>query len=192
MHNTTNKIDTPFGLYLINANSNLKKVLLILLGSWTIALSAQFYIPTTPIPTTMQTFSVILIGALLGRKLGLAAVIAYIIQGLFGLPFFSGGVAGLAVFKLSSLGYIVGFIPAVYFAGFFADKGYSKKLTIYLPLILVAQHIMFLFGVAWLAYLLNWDIIKAISLGYVPFILIDTLKFILLALILSLGWKIVK
>src|SRR2546429_9129028 len=90
------------------------------------AVSAQVVIPIGPVPITGQTFAVLLTGALLGSRLGAAAVIAYLIEGAVGLPFFAGGGAGLIRFLGPTGGYLVAFPAAAFVTGAFAEHGWGK------------------------------------------------------------------
>jgi biotin transport system substrate-specific component len=87
-----------------------------LLGSWLIAASAQISLPMWPVPATLQTLAVLLVGALGGPAVGVAAVGAYLAQGAAGLPFFAGGAAGPAVFLGPTAGFLLGFVAAAWIA----------------------------------------------------------------------------
>src|SRR3954451_20679157 len=91
-----------------------------------IAAAAQLRIPTWPVPITGQTFAVLLTGALLGSRLGAAAVIAYLIESAIGLPFFAAGGAGLVRFLGPTGGYLVAFPAAAFITGAFAEHGWDK------------------------------------------------------------------
>ena len=108
-----------------NNNKILKITFLTLIGSILIALSAKVKIPFYPVPMTMQTFTVILIGAIYGWKLGLSTVMLYLIEGALGLPVFAGTPEkglGLAYMIGPTMGYLIGFIPAVIIIGYFHKK----------------------------------------------------------------------
>src|SRR2546425_8701733 len=91
------------------------------------ALAAQVVIPIGPIPITGQTFAVLLTGALLGSRLGAMAMIAYLIEGASGLPFFAGGMAGLSHLLGPTGGYLVAFPAAAFITGAFAEQGWDRK-----------------------------------------------------------------
>ena len=107
---------------------NLKEVSLVkslffaLLGSIFLAISAKIKIPFWPVPMTMQTFVVLLLGILYGWKLGLLTVSLYLFEGIIGLPVFAGtpekGI-GLIYFMGPTMGYLLGFLVAVFLTGFF-------------------------------------------------------------------------
>src|SRR3989454_10731744 len=91
------------------------------------ALSAQIVIPIGPVPITGQTFAVLLTGALLGSRLGAMAMIAYLIEGASGLPFFAGGMAGLPHLLGPTGGYLVAFPAAAFITGAFAEHGWDRR-----------------------------------------------------------------
>ena len=100
----------------------LKYVFLALIGSIVLAISSKVKIPFYPVPMTMQTFVILVIGIGFGWKLGLATVSLYLFEGIIGLPVFSGtpekGI-GLIYFTGPTMGYLLGFLVAVYISGNF-------------------------------------------------------------------------
>ena len=105
----------------------IKLTLISIIGSILITVSAKIKIPFYPVPMTMQTFVILLLGIVLGSKIGLLTVALYLAEGIFGLPVFAGtpekGI-GLVYFTGPTMGYLIGFLVAVYFAGTFKyDKG---------------------------------------------------------------------
>src|SRR5207245_4081856 len=93
------------------------------------ALAAQFVIPIGPVPITAQTFAVVLTGALLGSRLGAMAMIAYLLEGASGLPFFAGGTGGLPHLLGPTGGYLIAFPAAAFITGAFAEHGWDKKFV---------------------------------------------------------------
>src|SRR2546422_5965376 len=91
------------------------------------ALAAQIVIPIGPVPITAQTFAVLLTGALLGSRLGAMAMIAYLIEGASGLPFFAGGTGGLAHLLGPTGGYLIAFPAAAFITGAFAEHGWDRS-----------------------------------------------------------------
>ena len=141
-----------------------------------IALSAQVAIPLpfTPVPVTLQTFAVILTGCLLGSGRGALAVIAYIAEGSFGLPFFSGGTAGIAHLLGPTGGYLVGCVASAFVAGLLSERRVAMRPAGLLLSLVAADLVVFLFGVTWLAAFTGLE--KAVALGFVPFVIGDALK----------------
>jgi biotin transport system substrate-specific component len=173
------------------AASWLRDLLLILAGSWLVALFAQIEIPMLPVPITGQTFAVLLIGAALGSKRGAAAMIGYIAQGGLGLPFFAGGASGMGILTGATAGYLLGFVGAAYAVGWLAERGLERSVRTSILPFLVGTVIIYMCGVAWLAVMLG-SLSKAIQFGLLPFIAGDLVKLIAAALTLPIAWKLVK
>jgi len=157
----------------------LKYLLFIFLGSILITLSAKIKIPFYPVPMTMQTFVIIMLGIVFGSKIGTATVFLYLIEGLFGLPVFSNSPergVGLIYFTGPTMGYLIGFLFAAYSAG--KIKLDSNYLEIIIKIIF-CMLIIYCLGMLWLGILIGWD--KPIfSLGAKPFLLAELLKITLL------------
>ena len=168
-----------------------RNLALILAGSWLVAFFAQIEIPMLPVPITGQTFAVLLIGALLGSKRGAAAMIAYIIQGSLGLPFFAGGASGFGILTGTTAGYLLGFVVAAYVIGLLAERGLERSIRTSIIPFLVGTVIIYAFGVAWLSIVLG-SLSKAVQFGLLPFLAGDAIKLIAAAIALPSAWKFVK
>ncbi|MCO6523981.1 MAG: biotin transporter BioY [Candidatus Schmidhempelia sp.] len=154
-----------------------------------LGLSANISIPTQPVPFSLQSLAVLLVGAFLGRRLGMLAILQYLFVGALGLPVFANGSGGItALFSVSS-GYLYGFIVSAYLAGFAAEKGYDRRLISGLITFACAHQIIFVFGVTYLAGYLHINLMEAMKLGYLPFVGIDILKFILATAIMFVLWR---
>ena len=155
---------------------------IIIFGSLLITLSAKIKIPFYPVPMTMQTFMIILIGASFGYKIGLATVSIYLLEGIIGLPVFSNSPekgTGLVYFTGPTMGYLLGFLGAVFFAGYFK---YNKNTFLNFIKIVFSVFTIYLLGLVWLGYLIGWD--KPIfKLGAEPFLLAELLKVIILTIL---------
>ena len=157
----------------------IKFMLIALISTILITISAKIKIPFYPVPMTMQTFIVLFLGITLGPKIGLLTVSLYLFEGIFGLPVFAGtpekGI-GLVYFTGPTMGYLIGFLFAVYFAGSFKyDKG---LINIFLKLIFSVSFI-YIFGLIWLGTLIRWDK-PVFKLGAEPFLLAELFKILLL------------
>ena len=162
----------------------LKYLFLTLIGSIALAVSSKIKIPFYPVPMTMQTLVVLMIGIGFGWKLGLATVSLYLFEGMIGLPVFSGtpekGV-GLIYFTGPTMGYLLGFLVAVYISGKFIYDGNLIKNFLKL---LLATSFIYILGLAWLGSLIGWD--KPIfQLGAQPFLLAELFKILIATLILN-------
>ena len=163
----------------IELNKIAKVILVTVLGTLLLTISAKIKIPFYPVPMTMQTFVVLFLGITLGPKIGLLTISLYLFEGIFGLPVFAGtpekGI-GLVYFTGPTMGYLIGFLVAVYFSGSFKyDKG---LINTFLKLIFSVSFI-YIFGLIWLGTLIGWD--KPIfKLGAQPFLLAELFKMLLL------------
>ena len=157
----------------------IKLTLITIVGTALITISAKIKIPFYPVPMTMQTFVILLIGISLGYKMGLATVTLYLFEGIIGLPVFASSPEkgiGIVYFTGPTMGYLIGFLVAVYFSGSFKyDKGI---INTFLKLIFSVSFI-YIFGLIWLGTLIGWD--KPIfKLGAQPFLLAELFKMLLL------------
>ena len=175
----------------LKETSIIKNLFIAICGTIILAVSAKAKIPFYPVPMTMQTFVVLLLGISLGWKLGLFTVLLYLIQGIAGLPVFAGtpekGV-GIIYFTGPTMGYLIGFLVAVYLAGIF--KYTDNFFKNFIKLIFSVSFI-YLLGMIWLGSLIGWD--KPIfKLGAQPFLLAELFKVILLTLIIPALFKFKK
>ena len=162
-----------------------RAVLLALLGSALLALSAKAQVPFYPVPMTMQTLVVLLIGVAFGARLGVATLLLYLAEGAAGLPVFAGtpekGI-GLAYMLGPTGGYLLGFAVAAAVAGWIAER---RRDAAGLALAVVAGSIaIYAPGVLWLARFVGLE--EALELGLVPCVWGDLLK-AALAFALALG-----
>ena len=156
-------------------------------GSILLAVSARIMLPIGPIPFTMQTFVLILLGAVLGPKRGLAAVGLYLAQGLAGLPVFAFGAAGPAYLLGPTGGFLLGFIPTVGVTGLLARRGWDRRWLTAAAAMAIGVSTIFLPGVAWLAVAVGWE--KAVLAGLLPFLPIEAGKVLIAATLLPLARK---
>ena len=175
----------------IQINKIAKVVLIALVGSFLLAISAKIKIPFYPVPMTMQTFVILFLGITLGSKIGLFTVSVYLLEGIYGIPVFAGtpekGV-GLIYFTGPTMGYLLGFLFTVYFAGLFK---YEKGLiNTFIKLVFSVSFIYFL-GIMWLGILIGWEK-PLIKLGAQPFLLAELFKILLLLFLIPVFLKAKK
>ena len=167
---------------IIKQNKFLKYFLYILIGSTLLAISSKIKIPFYPVPMTMQTFVVLLLGVLLGSKLGTATILFYLLEGILGLPVFSNSPekgVGFLYFTGPTMGYLIGFIFACYFSGFIKLK--DNYFIVFIKLFFSVS-IIYIFGLFWLGTLIGWE--KPIfELGAKPFLLAEIFKILLLGIL---------
>ena len=158
-----------------------------------IAAAAQFSIQIGPVPITGQSFAVLLTGALLGPRLGAAAVMAYLIEGAIGLPFFApGGAPGLLRFFGPTGGYLVAFPAAAFVTGAFAEHGWDKRYPTAVAAMAIGSAIIFLGGWAWFSVVTNTPPVAAFKIAVLPFLAGDVIKIVLAAAVLPTGWALLK
>ena len=160
----------------------LKYVLIIILGSIALTISAKIKIPFYPVPMTMQTFVVLFLGLSFGYKIGLATVGLYLVEGIFGLPVFSNSPEkgiGWIYFTGPTMGYLIGFLLATFLAGYLNFK--TNIIFVFFKLI-ISVSVIYISGVLWLGNLIGWDK-PIIQFGVTPFLLAELFKIILLTLI---------
>jgi biotin transport system substrate-specific component len=138
-------------------------------------------LPFTPVPITLQTFFVLLAGAMLGKKFGFFSQAGYVTLGAIGVPIFAGATSGIGCLLGPSGGYLFGFMVASFLIGILLEK--NKNFTQIITAFLVATVVIYVFGIMWLMAVLRVGLGKAIFVGIVPFIGGDLIKLILAALI---------
>ncbi len=165
---------------------------LIFGGSLLIAISAQVAFGW-PVPATGQTFAVLLLAASLGSRRAALAVLAYICEGLAGLPVFAQFKAGLPALLGSTGGYIIGFLAAAYLVGFLVERGWGRKIVTTVAAMAAGEIVIYAFGLTWLAFVMRGaGIQKILAVGLYPFIPGEFIKIALAAWLLPTGWKIIS
>ena len=161
--------------------SKITKIILIsIVGTLLLTLSAKIKIPFYPVPMTMQTFVVLLIGITLGKKVGMFTVGLYLLEGIVGLPVFANSPEkgiGLVYFTGPTMGYLIGFLIAVYFSSSFQ---YNKGIINTFLKLLFSVSFIYLAGLIWLGILIGWDK-PLFKLGAQPFLIAELFKILLLS-----------
>lgn len=168
----------------------LRALLLALLGTAMLTLSAKLQVPFWPVPMTMQTFVVLVIGMAYGWRLAGATVLLYLLEGAVGLPVFAGtperGI-GLAYMAGPTGGYLIGFVAAAVVLGWLAEHGWDRTLGRTLAAMALGHAVILACGVFWLASLIGWE--RAVAVGLTPFWTATVLKTVLGAAALPLAWR---
>jgi len=177
----------------IPSSSVLTDAALIVLGAGIIAASAQISIklPFTPVPITGQTFSVLVVGASLGMIRGAASALLYVLVGMLGAPIYASGNGGLDVITGASGGYLVGYPFVSALTGWLAEQRWDRRFSSAVGAMLTGNVVIYLFGLPWLAVVLNTGLEKTLELGLYPFVPGDTFKLYLAAAALPAAWKLV-
>ncbi|HEY1864878.1 MAG TPA: biotin transporter BioY [Roseiarcus sp.] len=154
-------------------------------GSFLLAVSAKVQVPFYPVPLTLQTLVVLLIGATLGARLATASVALYLIEGLAGLPVFAGAVAGPLYMAGPTGGFLVGFLAAAALIGFAADRRWDRSWIRLLCSLSLGHAVVFAFGFVWLAEFIGAE--RAFAAGVAPFVLATIVKTLLAVALVGAG-----
>lgn len=169
---TSARGQVPFGL---SGASPLAKAMLVLLGTGVLAASSWIAVPMFPVPVTMQSFAVVLIGALCGWRLGLATVLAWLAEAALGLPVLANGSGGPLVFLGPTAGYLLAFPLMAAMVGYAVERGITGNSLVRLGgVMLLAQALCLVVGGAWLMAMVGPA--RGLALGVTPFLLGGALK----------------
>jgi biotin transport system substrate-specific component len=172
------------------AGSNAARaIVLAVIGSILLTVSAKIQVPFWPVPMTMQTFVVLVLGVAYGWRLAGATVLLYLAQGALGLPVFAGG-GGPAYMAGPTGGYLLGFLFAAVAVGWLAERGWARSAPSTLAAMLVGTAIVFACGIAWLSTLIGF--MPAVSAGLVPFLLSEAVKIVLAAVLVPFAWRLLQ
>ncbi len=175
-------------------NKLVRNVFLAVVGSALLWISAKIQVPFYPVPMTMQTFMIMLIGVAYGWRLGAATVILYLAEGAVGLPVFAGtpekGI-GLAYMAGPTGGYLLGFVFSALVMGWLAQRGWDRKVITTAIAAFAATVVIYIPGLLWLGTLIGWDK-PVLQFGLVPFLLAAVFKLALIAVLVPLSWQVLK
>lgn len=184
---------------LIGSNSLVTKGMMVLLGSAFIALAAQITVPMIPVPMTMQTLAILIVGLTFGSRLGGVTLLAYLAEGAAGLPVFANGMSTLA-FVGPTAGFLAGFVAMAFLAGLAVEKGIAKGFVGTAVTAVVLSALLYIPGVAWAMWIgeiagldaAKWgaDSFASIWKWYMsPFLIGDAVKAVIAALVVTGAWK---
>lgn len=172
------------------ASPILRNATLAVLGSALMWLSAKVQVPLYPVPITMQTLVVLVLGIAYGPRLGAATMILYLLEGAVGLPVFAGGWSEGGGFHLlygPTGGYLAGFVVAAAVCGRLAQMGWDRAIVTAAAAMIIGNLIIYAMGLAWLTAQIGFD--NAIKFGLVPFLFGDALKIALGTCALPVAWR---
>ena len=165
-----------FEIWPQSRDSRIAQVLLVVVGTALLAVSARVQVPFWPVPMTMQTFVVLVLGI-------------YLLEGALGLPVFAKG-AGFAYLIGPTGGYLFGFLAAMTLMGVLARRGWDRNVTAMLGAMLIGESLIFLMGVGWLATLIGAS--KAITFGLTPFLAAEVFKIALAVVTVPMIWRLIR
>ena len=172
-----------------NINSNVVSILLVLFGTILLAISAKIQVPFWPVPMTMQTFVIFLIGMTYSVRLSFITVSIYLFEGALGLPVFASG-GGIAYLVGPTSGYLYGMLISSVVISYLANLGFSKTYFKTSISLLIGSFIIFLFGILYLGSIIGYE--KAIIAGLLPFIPSELFKIALAVSLIPTIQKIIK
>lgn len=168
----------------LESRSATLRIAAVILGTLVLAISSQVAVPMIPVPITLQTLIVPLIGALYGWRLGLITVLAWLGEALIGLPVLAGGAGGIQHFAGPTAGYLVSFPIIAAMTGYLAERGWNgNRAGLAFISFLAANLVCLALGAIWLAGAIGVE--KAIAFGVTPFLIGALIKSALGAAILK-------
>lgn len=186
---------------LLPSQSLLTRTLMVLGGSMFIAIAAQISVPMFPVPMTLQTLAILIVGLTFGSRMGALTVLAYLAEGAMGLPVFANMNNG-AAFAGPTAGFLVGFVGMAYLAGLAVEKGLARGVIGTAIAAIVVSALLYIPGVAWpmaiagsFGFEAGWVGLSAekIWAGFMaPFLLGDVVKAVIAALIVTGGWAALR
>ena len=177
-----------------SSQSRFRSLGFLLSGSLLLTISAKLQIPFYPVPMTLQTLVVLLLGIAFGWRLGFATVVFYLVQGAVGLPVFAGTPEkglGLAYLMGPTGGYLIGFAVAAAITGWMAERGFDRTVVGAAAAMFCGNAVIYACGLAWLGQFIGYSE-KLLALGITPFILGDLVKIALATVSLPLVWRWIK
>jgi biotin transport system substrate-specific component len=172
------------------SSSQFRALFLVLAGSLLLTVSAKVQVPFYPVPMTLQTLVVLLIGVAFGWRMGFATVLAYLAQGAMGLPVFAGTPEkglGLLYMTGPTGGYLVGFALAAATTGWLAECGLDRSAIGTAIAMLAGNAVIYACGLIWLSNFVGTE--KAVTFGMAPFLFGDLVKIVLATVTLPMIWK---
>jgi len=171
----------------------LRNAALVVAGALLIYLCAQvvFLLPDNPVPITLQTFGVLVVGGALGLRRGGLAAFLYLAVGLVGVPFFAEHKGGVQVVLGATGGYLVGFVLAGALVGRLAELGWDRRIGGAIGATALGTLAIYAIGVPWLAVTTGMSFADAIQTGMVPFLAVDTVKLLAAAALFPVAWWVV-
>ena len=183
---------TPLVAALGGNDTIARKVAMVVFGSLLVAASAQVSVPMFPVPMTLQTLAISLIGLTYGARLAGATLLTYLAQGIAGLPVFAGGAAGLAYLMGPTGGFLIGFLAMAWLTGYLVERGLDRGFGRLFVAAFIPALLLFVPGVLWLWTITPLDLQGAVMAGAVPFQIGGLVKSAVAALIVTGAWAALK
>ena len=162
-----------------------RQAVLAVMGSLLVAAAAQVNVPMIPVPMTLQTLAVLMVGAAYGSRLGAATLALYALEGAIGLPVFAEFKSGV---MLASFGYVLGFIAAAYVVGYLAERGWDRSVPKMFAAMLLGAAVLYVPGLLWLSAWIGRS--AAVQYGLTPFLVGDIVKAAVAAVGFPAAWAL--
>ena len=177
---------------LLPTHSRLTQLVMVLGGTMFIAAAAQVSVPMFPVPMTLQTLAILIVGLTYGARLGGATLIAYLGEGAMGLPVFANGAGSLAYMMGPTGGFLIGFVMMAILVGLAADRGWTAKVLPATGLTVAVSALLYVPGLIWPAALMGKTVDVLWLHWMAPFLIGDAVKAILAAVIVTGAWAVLK
>lgn len=151
-----------------------RNVALMASGAALVGLTSQILIPLpfTPVPVSLGTLGVLMVGGILGARRGAGSLLLFLLAGVLGVPWFASWESG---WSMASMGYVFGYVVAAYVIGRFTHRQQPSVGSALTGSVLASLSV-YAFGIPWLMISAGLDLMGALALGLVPFLLGDALK----------------
>ncbi|WBU52140.1 biotin transporter BioY [Paracoccus sp. SCSIO 75233] len=167
-----------------------RNVMLVLAGTMLLALSAQASVPMFPVPMTLQTLAISLIGLTYGSRLAAVTLIAYLAEGAVGLPVFSNGGGGLPYMMGPTTGFLIGFVGMAWLTGWLVERGFDRGFGKLFLAAFIPALLLFVPGVLGLKLVTGMGWQAAVMAGAVPFLIGAVVKAVIAAMAVKGGWAL--
>lgn len=177
---------------LLPTQSRLAQVLMVLAGTLFIAIAAQISVPMLPVPMTLQTLAILIIGLTYGARLGAVTLLAYLAEGAMGLPVFANGAGTLAYMMGPTGGFLIGFVAMAWLAGVAAESGIARGFAGTAVTTISISALLYIPGLLWAAMLMgkSWDVLWLHWMS--PFLMGDAVKALIATLVVTCAWAMTK
>ena len=182
--------DTVLSRALIGSDAMIWKIALVLGGSALIGVAAQISVPMFPVPMTLQTLAVLMVGLTFGARLGAVTLLAYLAEGAMGLPVFANGGFGAATLMGPTGGYLFGFVAAAWLTGWLAERGWDRSVWLTGLAMALGNLVLYVPGLIQLQAVTGAEFAKVWAWGAGPFLLGDAVKLAVAALALPGAWAL--
>lgn len=172
----------------VRHRKHVRYLTLYILGIVALTISAKISVPLAPVPVTLETLVVLMIGMTYGWRLGSATIASFLMMGAMGAPLFAPPMmGGLAAFAGPTGGFLLGFLPAAFISGLLVEHGWGHTRVTAALAAIAGMAIIYLCGLCWLTRFVG--VHAAIAVGFTPFLMVAFLKIVILTIAVPMFWK---